>query len=136
MITIGSDAFAYCSGLTSVTIPNNVTTIGSRAFYDCRGIRSLTIGSSVTSIGGSAFNLCENLTTVTIPSSVVEIGTGAFNQCLRLATVTSMATTPPTMGNGVFDETAISSIRVPSGSVSAYRAADGWKKYANIITAI
>ncbi|WP_457769150.1 leucine-rich repeat protein, partial [Flavobacterium psychrophilum] len=28
MTTIGDEAFADCSGLTSVTIPNSVTTIG------------------------------------------------------------------------------------------------------------
>ena len=28
-------AFAHCSGLTSITIPNSVTSIGNSAFYDC-----------------------------------------------------------------------------------------------------
>ena len=32
---IGSSAFAYCSELTSVTIPNSVTKIGYYAFYNC-----------------------------------------------------------------------------------------------------
>jgi hypothetical protein len=32
---IGSFAFEYCSGLTSVTIPNNVTNIGTSAFAIC-----------------------------------------------------------------------------------------------------
>ena len=30
--SIGYDAFQYCSGLTSVTIPNSVTSIGGRTF--------------------------------------------------------------------------------------------------------
>ena len=33
--SIGKNAFWYCYGLTSVTIPNSVTSIGSRAFRDC-----------------------------------------------------------------------------------------------------
>ena len=33
--SIGSDAFSYCSGLTSVVIPNSVTSIGSYAFSGC-----------------------------------------------------------------------------------------------------
>ena len=33
--SIGSSAFYYCSGLTSVTIPNSVTSLGSYAFYNC-----------------------------------------------------------------------------------------------------
>ena len=31
--SIGDFAFRYCSGLTGVTIPNNVTTIGNQAFF-------------------------------------------------------------------------------------------------------
>ena len=33
--SIGSSAFAWCSDLTSVTIPNSVTSIGERAFSFC-----------------------------------------------------------------------------------------------------
>ena len=33
--SIGDYAFQYCSGLTSVTIPNSVTSIGIYAFYNC-----------------------------------------------------------------------------------------------------
>ena len=136
VITISGSAFAYCSGLTSVSIPNSVTSIGDSAFYDCRGLTSLTIGNSVTSIGDSAFNLCENLTSVNIPSSVSQIGVGAFNQCHRLATVTVRATTPPALGSGAFDETNLTSIKVPSASVNAYKTASGWSKYASIISSI
>ena len=36
-------AFGYCSGLTSVTIPNSVSSIGGDAFYYCSGLTSVTI---------------------------------------------------------------------------------------------
>ena len=33
--SIGDEAFYFCSGLTSITIPNSVTSIGNSAFYYC-----------------------------------------------------------------------------------------------------
>ena len=68
MITnIGSSAFCYCSGLTSVTIPDSVTSIGSSAFSGCSGLTSVTIPNSVTNIGSSAFYGCSGLEEITLP---------------------------------------------------------------------
>ena len=53
----------YCSGLTSIDIPNSVTTIGKLAFSHT-GLTELTIPHSLTSIGGASFANCDNLRTV------------------------------------------------------------------------
>ena len=63
--SIGNSAFASCTGLTSVTIPNSVTSIGYNAFSGCSLI-SVTIPNSVTSIGSYAFEDCRSLTSVLI----------------------------------------------------------------------
>ena len=70
---IGDYAFYGCSGLTSVTIPNNVTSIGSYAFYYCLGLTSVTIPNSVTSIGSYAFYNCK-LKNLIIGTGVLSIG--------------------------------------------------------------
>ena len=54
--SIGDYAFRYCSGLTSVTIPESVTSIGEYAFWGCSGLTSVTIPESVTSIESSVFS--------------------------------------------------------------------------------
>ena len=41
--SIGSNAFAGCTGLTSITIPESVTSIGNYAFYKCSGLTSVHI---------------------------------------------------------------------------------------------
>ena len=65
--SIGSSAFAYCTGLSSITIPDSVTSIGDSAFKGCTGLTSITIPDSVTSIGYSAFSGCSSLESITIP---------------------------------------------------------------------
>jgi len=85
---IKDNAFARCSGLTSVTLGNSVASIGDGAFKYCSGLTSVTIGNSVTSIGYEAFKYCSGLTSVTIPNSVTSIGDWAFSDCTRLAIIT------------------------------------------------
>ncbi len=82
--SIGSHAFSYFTGLTSITIPDSVTSIGDDAFYNCSGLTSITIPDSVTSIGNFAFGCCTSLTSVTIGDSVKRIDGDAFYGCYML----------------------------------------------------
>ena len=41
MTSIGERAFDFCTGLTSVNIPNSVTSIGERGFDECTGLTSV-----------------------------------------------------------------------------------------------
>ena len=86
--SIGNSAFFNCSALTSITIPNSVTFISNGAFYDCSSLSSITIPNSVTSIGEYTFFNCSSLTSITIPNSVTEIGNKAFSFCSALTSIT------------------------------------------------
>ena len=81
---IGYYAFGWCSGLSYVNIPNSVTTIEAEVFKHCSGLTSVTIGNSVTRIENEAFESCSKLTSITIPSSVEYIGYSAFSNCTAL----------------------------------------------------
>ena len=87
-MSIGSNAFNGCTGLTSITIPDSVTSIGNWAFYDCSSLTVITLPESLTSIGGSAFNGCTGLTSITIPDSVTSIDSYAFEDCRALTSIT------------------------------------------------
>ena len=139
--TIGMEAFAYCRGLTSVTIPGSVTSIGVCAFWDCEGLTSVTIPNSVTSIGDMAFYRCTGLTSVSIPNSVTSIGDYAFYAC-GLTSLTNYATTPQSINSNVFGgdgyyypcvDKSTCVLNVPKESVSLYQAAEGWKEFMHIV---
>ena len=86
--SIGSSAFAHCSGLESIIVENGNTVYDSRdncnAIIETEtntiimGCKITIIPNSVTSIGSSAFSHCIGLTSVTIPNSVTNIGVSAF----------------------------------------------------------
>ena len=116
--SIGEVAFGYCSGLTSVTIPNSVTSIGQEAFLDCYGLTSVTIPNSVTSIGGGAFLGCSGLTSVTIPNSVTSIGSSAFHDCSCLTSVT-IPNSVTSIGDGAFSGcSGLTSVTIPNSVTS------------------
>ena len=111
--SIGASAFHNCSSLTSITIPNSVTSIGDWAFYDCSGLTSITIPNSVKSIGEYAFSCCEGLTSITIPNSVTSIGDWAFAYCFGLTTIT-IPNSVTRIGDMAFSVcSALQSVKIP-----------------------
>lgn len=47
-ILIADSAFSYCTGLTSIEIPNSVKYINSNAFYNCTGVTQLNYNANIT----------------------------------------------------------------------------------------
>ena len=114
--TIGNFAFYFCSGLTSITIPNSVTSIDYWAFQSCSSLTSITIPNSVTSIGQNAFSDCSGLTSITIPNGVTSIGYGAFSGCSVLSSIT-IPKSVTSIGQYVFQScSGLTSITVESGN--------------------
>ncbi|MCD8266573.1 MAG: leucine-rich repeat domain-containing protein [Prevotellaceae bacterium] len=115
--SIGDDAFYYCNSLTSITIPSSVTSIGISAFMDCTSLTEITIPNSVTSIGFQAFCDCTSLTSITIPSSVTSIGGGAFGGCSSLTDVT-IPNSVTSIGDNAFAVCNFTSVTIPNSVTS------------------
>ena len=84
--SIGNGAFDGCSGLISITIPDNVISIGEYAFSDCKNLTTINLGNGITNIGEQTFSYCTSLISITIPSSVTSISHDAFQGCSNLTT--------------------------------------------------
>lgn len=143
---IGKSAFSYCE-LESLHVPNNVTEIGDRAFDDSlipaynahifanmphSIIGEYTIPDSIKTITSGAF--CHRkITSIVIPASVEMIMDKAFCGCDELVSITCRATTPPALGDDVFQWVDKSiPLYVPAESIELYRFADEWKEFTNI----
>lgn len=69
LITSGAimnNAFADCSSLVSINIPNEVTSIGENAFSNCSSLNEIAIPSNIINIGNFAFNNCSSLTAINV----------------------------------------------------------------------
>lgn len=135
--SIGASAFQECSSLETVTLPEGLKSIENGAFAYCSSLETITLPEGLESIGINAFQECISLETVTLQKGLVSIGNGAFYICSSLKTVTCLATTPPTLGSGVFSgSNALTAIYVPAASVEDYKASNRWSDYADKIQAI
>lgn len=114
LTSISNGAFANCSSLSEIQIPNTVTRLGDQAFRDCTSLTEIQIPGAVTTLSPKAFNGCTSLAHVyfgdethpsqlktigdnafqdsgleeiTIPDGVTNLGDLAFYQCKELETV-------------------------------------------------
>ena len=116
------------AGLTSYTIPSEVTKIGSKVFQNNTDLTSLVIPEGVTEVGASAMEGMTGLTKLTLPAGLTSIGSNAFRGCANLTEIRiEEADTPPTLnGDDQFDGSTCS-IYVPLGTLADYKTQ--WSDY-------
>ena len=133
-ISVASENTAYNSRKDcNAIIETNTNTL----LYGCKNTVIPGGLDGVTGIGDYAFSGCTGLTSITIPASVTSIGIRAFEGCTNLLAVILNSTTMVTLGTNAFDGcTALNAIGVPEGTATAYKTADNWLDYAEMIYAI
>lgn len=113
--SIDKSAFANCSDVKQVTIPEGIRSIGDYAFSNCRYLTSVTIPKSVSSIGEFSFANCRFLSSVAMPDNgIVNIGQRAFESCYTLSTI-KLPTSVANIGFGAFRFSSLSEIVLPKG---------------------
>lgn len=89
---ISYNAFALCSGISSISIPNSVISIGQDAFALCSSLKEVVIPNSVKYIGYSeygsgVFRECTSLTDIVIPGSVKFLSVKFVFNCHNLKNI-------------------------------------------------
>ena len=118
VVALGMKSFAFCDGVTSVTIPNSVKRIEEYAFQLCFDLTVVTMGNSITRIGERAFAECSSLTTVTIGNNAATeaktyIHYGVFERCTRLTSL-NIGRVVKTIDWNAFDRcTSLTSVTIP-----------------------
>lgn len=132
---VPEEMFYAKENITVVILPENITAIGLKSFSDCPKLASVSIPDGVISFGTNAFYGCSKLLSVTIPAKVTTIDYGAFQECTALKEIHCKALIPVKITAFTFHgcSTATCKVFVPKGTAEAYKSADGWKTFKNII---
>lgn len=123
---IEANAFRYCSLITSVTIPSNVSRngIGEYAFCECISLESVTI-SSIYEIPTGCFKGCKNLKNLNFSPAI--IGDYAFENCSSLTSLNSnLLNSVQKIGIRAFHHSGLTNLTIPYNVTSIGDGAFNW----------
>ena len=150
--SIGYEAFAECTQLKEITLPNSILKIPVNGFYGCKNLRYIDTGNRVNEVGKGAFMNCENIEILILGKNMQylfanpiyndesgEAGSTTKIKSIKLRVYKPFTIKPstfekgnPTNGEGTDDIYNETKLIVPIGSKSAYENAIGWNLFKNI----
>ena len=157
---IGYAAFAGCSALEKLTLPETITEIWPGAFIKCTAMREINIPASVTTLQHGILWECSSLTSLDISGAGLVIlnflSDEPFMGCSSLSSLIlpidarnynfeglpekcSLYLNNPVPPGKYFSFSnhtyATSTLYVPENSIEAYRSHEEWGKFLNIAAA-
>jgi hypothetical protein len=125
---IETEAFAWCEGLTGVTIPASVTSVGLDAFAGCTSLTRATFLDELDTFrANDVFGAAGALTSAAIGDSVTRIHPLVFMGCANLTEFSVAAANASfSSTNGVlFNKSQSQLIQYPCGKAGTYEVPDG-----------
>lgn len=132
---IGRYAFSGCEEFTEIELPDNVRTVGSYAFWDCIRLKRVKMPNKVRTIESYLFTRCSQLNSVTFGANVESIKSSCFDGCTALAEITILNPEPPTCDAFENKQYMDITLKVPAEAIPAYKEAQPWKNFWEIIAA-
>ena len=132
-------AFAYCFSLEKAILPNGLESIGNNAFSECRGLREAILPESVTLLESYAFSGCISIKRAVLPANSSLLGELIFSGCRNLEEIIELSPIPPEFDCKSFifepDEDKLydrCKLIVAAGKEESFRKAQGWKLFRRI----
>ena len=101
---IGDSAFAYCTSLKEVKLPDSVDSLGTYVFSHCWAINTVSLPNGISAIPDGCFFGCTRLQSVAFNASILSsVGTRAFSGCEYLESL-RLSTKIEYIGKYAFDE--------------------------------
>lgn len=111
--SIEQKAFAYCSSLKEVELGKGLTKL-PMGLFECSGLTSITFPDNIIDIGEYCCFGSKNLTYVVLPDSLENIPENAFDQCEKLADI-ELPMNLKYIEKKAFYECALSELVLPEG---------------------
>ena len=135
-MSIGKNAFQYCSNLTSINYLGNIESwckiefegaysnplyYADKFLVNGEEAKDVVIPETVTEIKNYTFRSCSSLTSIIISDSVTNIGNSAFSNCKNLTSV-SIPNNVTSIGEYAFSNCSSLSIIYFDGTINEWKA--------------
>ena len=115
LTALNEHAFAWCTNVETINLPNSLVVIGDYAFFDCQSLKNIKIPDGVTSIGEAAFRNCYLLLSINIPDTIEIIRMETFSTCRSLKEIKLPEGILRIEMNAFYDCSMLEKINLPDG---------------------
>ena len=136
LASLGTEAFAGCTGITEVTLMGDIDNLGSGVFSGCTSLKSFVCQKSLEILSVNSFLNCSSLTSAQLSDDLCVLGISAFEGCSSLNKI-SLPKTLTSIGENAFkDCTSLKEISY-GGTIEQWKAINkdvSWKFNCSDIT--
>lgn len=130
-------AFAWCPYLKTATVGKSVKVLSERVFHVMPSLEEVILPEGLEELGEYAISFADEMKSISLPSTLTTFGDGALVGN-PFEEITANMVTPPAVPETLFTTSSNDiygdcELRVPEGSVEAYKQAEVWRNFYSIV---